>query len=300
MIGISVIIIAYNQSDLLAKCLSSVKNLASEIIVIDLESTEDLSGVVKKYGGKLIKHDRVQVVEEIRQKVLKLAHHEYILFIDPDETLPTSLATELSRLTKEGNADYFEIPRQNYVFGEWVKASRWWPDYQVRLFKKGAATWPTQLHAQPVLTGTAHHFAPTPQNAITHQNYTNLDEWFEKNRRYARSDAHDRLNSQVIFTLSTAMKLSVSEFISRFFAGKGYLDGMRGIVLAILQSFYYFLVYAYYWEGKKYAELEPSSSLQNFPRSWFAHGLSEIMHWDSVNMNVVKKIKSKFVRKLIA
>jgi len=300
MIGISVIIIAYNQSDLLATCLSSVKNLASEIIVIDLESTEDLSGIVKKYGGKLIKHARVQVVEEIRQTVLKYAKYDYILFLDPDETIPNTLAQEFKRLLKSGNIDYFETPRQNYVFGAWVKESRWWPDYQVRLFKKNKVTWPARLHAQPELNGSAHHFAPVVEYAIRHQNYMSLDEWFEKNRRYAKSDAANRLKSGENFSLMLAMHASVSEFVSRYFAGSGIADGMRGLILAILQSFYYFLVYAYYWEGKKYQELESEVALRSFPRSWFSHGLSEILHWDNKEGSFAKKIKSKFVRKLLA
>lgn len=298
--GISAIIITRNNLELLEKCLASVKPIASEIIVIDLNSSENLLPTIKKYGATHIKHPLVTVVEEIRQKVIKHAHHEYILFLDPDETLPKSLNQELGRLVEESKYDYFEIPRQNIVFGEWIKASRWWPDYQVRLFRQGAATWPTKLHSQPQLTGTPYHFPSEEKYTIQHQNYANLDEWFEKNRRYAKSDAKDRLKSNEDFNLTLAMKLSVSEFVSRIFTGRGYLDGMRGLILSILQSFYYFLVYAYYWEAKQYQSAESISSIHDFPRQWFKHGLSEILYWDSQNTNFVKKIKSKFVRKYIA
>lgn len=298
--GISAIIVAYNQKDLLEQALTSLKGWVDEIIVIDIDSQEDLHPTVKQFGATLIKHPRIHVVEEIRQKVLQYAHHSYVLFLDPDETIPGSLASEFKRLTQTGEIDYFATPRQNFVFGQWVQASRWWPDYQVRLFKQGSVTWPKTLHAQPVLTGVAHRFAPTVEYAIQHQNYTNLDEWFDKNQRYAKSDAQDRLDSGVAYTLLTAMRASVSEFVSRYFAGRGFSDGMRGLILAILQSFYYFLVYAYYWEGKKYVELEDVQSLRSFPRYWFGHGLGEIMHWDSRDATFTKKIKSKLVRKLIA
>jgi len=298
--GISAIVIAYNQRDLLEKCLASLKDWVNEIIVIDLMSQDNIAEIAKQYGAKYHLLPHVDVVELVRQKTIPYAKYDYIFFVDPDETIPTTLAKELVRLTKEGNVDYFETPRQNYVFGAWVKASRWWPDYQVRFFKKGALTWPKRLHAQPIVKGISHHFAPDPAYALIHQNYSNLDEWFEKNRRYAKSDAQNRLDSNEEFNLFVAMRLSISEFVSRYFAGRGVNDGMRGLILAILQSFYYFLVYAYYWEGKKYAELEDPKSLHNFPRSWFSHGLSEIMHWDSAKMNFVKKIKSKFVRKMIA
>lgn len=297
---VSAILIVYNQSELLLRALTSIQHLAAEIIVIDLESTEDLKSVAKTYGAKYIKLPKVEIVELIRQKSLDYASQPYVLFLDADETIPPGLAKEITSLTKQGNFDFFEIPRQNFVFGSWVQASRWWPDYQIRLFKKGSATWPTTIHTPPITSGTSYRFLADPKLAITHQNYQNLDEWFEKNRRYAKSDATSRVASATPLSLVAAMKLSISEFVSRYFAGQGYLDGLRGLVLAILQSFYYFLVYAYYWEIKGYAELESKESLKSFPRAWFAHGLSEIMHWDSLKSSFVKKIKTKLVRKMIA
>lgn len=299
-LALSAILIVYNQSKLLRSALDSIHNLATEIIVVDLESTEDLKSIAKTYGAKYVKLPKVEIVEQVRQLSLKYATQPYVLFLDADETVSPGLAKEITNLTKTLDYDYFEIPRQNYVFGDWVKASRWWPDYQIRLFKKGSATWPTTIHTPPITSGLGYHFAPDPALAITHHNYQNLDEWFEKNRRYSHSDALSRIESNTPFHLFDAMKLSISEFVSRYFAGRGYQDGLRGLILAILQSFYYYLVYAYYWEAKGYASLESESTLKSFPRKWFAHGLSEIMHWDKENSSVVSRIKSKLVRKMIA
>jgi len=116
--------------------------------------------------------------------------------------------------------------------------------------------------------------------------------------RYAKADAIERVESGQKLSLVQATRLSVSELISRFFAGEGYRDGMHGLVLAILQSFYYFMVYAYYWEAKKYKDLESESTIQSFPRVWFSHGLSEVLYWDKKH-NFLANIKSKLVRRLI-
>jgi len=298
--GISAIVIAYNQRELLQKCLASLTGWVNEIVVVDLQSTEDIASVAKKYHAVYKKIPRVEVVEQIRQKTTSFAKHEFILFLDPDEEIPKSLSIEFAKIAQSGIADYVSTPRKNVVFGKWLEASRWWPDYQVRFFRHDAVTWPTILHAQPQLSGRELRLPPQVKTAIMHQNYISLDEWFEKNRRYAKTDALARIISKLPFTLTDAMGLSISELVSRFFAGKGYKDGLHGLMLGILQSFYYFLVYAYYWESKKFASLESAQTVRAFPRSWFSHGLSEIMHWDTGKTTFVKKIKTKLVRRMLS
>lgn len=297
--GISAIVIAHNQSDMLKNCLSSIKNWVDEIIVLDLQSTEDLHSIATKVGAKYFTHKKVAIVEEVRQSSLKYASHEYVLFLDPDESIGPILAKDLRLKINEGHYDYFRIPRANYIFGKWVRHSRWWPDFQVRVFRQGKVSWGQTLHAEAEVEGLSHTYEMDEQFAIHHDNYRDLDEFIAKNMRYAKTDALERVKSQQDFSLLQAIKLSISELISRFFAGKGYQDGMHGLVLALLQSFYYFMVYAYYWEGKKYIELEASSVIKSFPRVWFSQGLSEVLHWDKAT-TPIKIIKAKLVRRMIS
>ena len=296
--GVSAIIIVHDQVSLLKKCLSSL-TWTDEVIILDLASHDDIKVVATKYGAIYKQSSLVSIVEKIRQDSLKYASYEYILFIDPDETIPSSLATLIRTKISEGGVDYFSTPRQNFVFGAWVKYSRWWPDYQVRIFRHNSVIWPTTLHAQPELKGVEYRLPAEPEYAIIHQNYLSIDEWLDKNRRYAKADAQDRLLSSHPYTILDAAKLSTSEFMSRFFAGEGYRDGMRGLVLSILQSFYYFLVYAYYWEEKKFAELETTEAIKDFPRSWFSHNLRETLYWQKLK-SPLKTIKAKLVRRMIA
>lgn len=296
--GISAIVIVHNQIDLLKKCLDSVYRWVDEIILVDLESTQDIKSIAPQFGAKYIPHKKVAIVEEVRKKSLKLAHHEYVLFLDPDETVPQTLADDLQEKVQTREFDYFVTPRQNYVFGKWVCHSRWWPDLQTRIFRAGHVTWGTKLHEAPVPMGVGHTYPKTEDFAIHHDNYRDLDEFIAKNMRYAKADALERVSSGDALSLSQAIKLSVSELISRFFAGEGYRDGMHGLVLAILQSFYYFVVYAYYWEAMKYKELETEATIKSFPRTWFSHALSETLHWDK-SVSGVKLIQAKLVRRML-
>lgn len=297
--GISAVVVVHNQLDLLKKCLDSIYSWVDEIILIDLESTEDIKSLVPQYQAKYIAHKKVAIVEEIRQESLQHTSHEYVLFIDPDETIPQTLAQDLMDKIETGEYDYFVAPRQNYVFGKWVQHSRWWPDLQTRVFRQGHVTWGTKLHEEAVPSGNGYTYPVSEKFAITHLNYLDLDEFIAKNMRYAKADAQERLESGNALRILGAIKLSVSELISRFFVGEGYRDGMHGLVLSILQSFYYFMVYAYYWEGKKYSELESESTIKSFPRTWFSHALSETLHYDKAG-SAIKSIKAKLVRRMIA
>ena len=191
------------------------------------------------------------------------------------------------------------MPRQNNVFGKWIEHSLWWPDYQTRFFKHNVITWPNHLHAQPTLTGEGVTLSADPKNAIQHLNYISIDEWTDKNQRYAKADAIERIKAGNNYSFADAIRLSVGEIIRRFFQAQGYKDGMHGMILSIFQSYYYFLVYAYYWEAKKYAQLETPESIRRFPRDWFTHALSEVLYWDA-HHSPLKKIKEKFVRRLLA
>jgi (heptosyl)LPS beta-1,4-glucosyltransferase len=297
--GISAIIVAHNQVELLSKCLDSVKSWVDQIVVIDLSNNQEIKDLAKSVKAKYIIHPYVPVVEEVRQESIKYAEHEYIVLLDPDEQVSPSLAKDLLAKIKSGNYDFFTTPRQNIVFGKWLRHSRWWPDFQTRVFRVGSTTWGESLHSEVVANGHGYTYDQLEEFALIHQNYQNLDEWLSKNMRYAKVDAQDRLKGNKDFTLIKAIKLSVSELISRFFASSGYLDGMHGLVLSLLQSFYYFMVYAYYWEAKRYADLESSSVIKSFPRTWFSHALSEVMFWDKAR-SPLHVIKEKLVRKMIA
>lgn len=297
--SISAVFIVYNQSSLLNTSLEKLSRSGFSLHVYDLSSTEDIEKVCRKWGASYTKLPYTEIVETVRNQVFESIKTDYLLYLDADESVGDELIARLKVLSEEG-VDFVKIPRQNYIFNSWVKASRWWPDYQVRFFKHGMVTFPYILHSEPVTSGQGITLEPNPSLAIKHLNYQSLDEWFEKNRRYARADAKVRLSSNQSFTLYDAMKLSISELVSRFFAGGGYQDGMHGLMLSILQSFYYFLVYAYYWEAKSYEANITPSDIKSFPRTWFTHGLSEIIYWDSIGGGFVKKIKDKFKRKLIA
>ncbi|MBI3619811.1 glycosyltransferase family 2 protein [Candidatus Roizmanbacteria bacterium] len=294
---ITVILVIKGSPPYLAESLKSVKTLATDFIIGDIGMAEKAKKMVLRLANTRIITFPYEVlyVELVREQLKQQATTEWVLFLDPDESLPPSLPQEL--IDRMRTTDAVIIPRKNIVFGQWIQHSRWWPDYQVRLFRKNALTWPTQLHQQPTVAGTKLSLPPEEKYAIIHHNYEDLDHFLEKERRYAKAEAQERLTSPIPFTLRHSLDNARSEFIGRYFANEGYKDGMHGLALALLQMFYPLLVYLYYWEGKKYQPLESQQKINGQLWNFFKQGSSAIGHWLS-KMNLIsstEKIRSKFL-----
>ncbi len=277
---ISAIIVNRNEAEKLDNCLLSVKEFADEMIVVDLESTDSSKSIAKKRGAKFVPHPLVPIVEEVRQEALKHAKHDWVLFLDPDEEITPDFQAEVKDLFRhEVEFDYLEVPRKNIIFRKWLRHSRWWPDYQVRFFRKEAVFFPKEIHSQPVTKGKAYALPAKESLAIIHTNYQNFEEYFAKNVRYAKTEANRLKKTGKKPGLAETIRKAISEFISRFFAGHGYRDGMHGFALAVLQMFYYFLVHFFYWETEGYVSPEDERELTDHAEGFFRQGYRESLYW---------------------
>ena len=275
-------------------CLASLDKLADEVMVVDIGMEPSLKEeVLKMKKITYVEEEHVEYVELIRERVKNKAKHDYVFFLDADEELSPSLIEQLKSVYKK--YDVIKIPRKNVVFGSWVQHSRWWPDYQIRLFKKTALVWPTKIHKQPEITGTEYELPAEEKNAILHHNYESIDDFVIRMMRYAKVEATEKIAEKKEYHLREATQVAISEFVGRYFAGEGYKDGMLGFTLAILQLFYSFLVYFYYWEKRKYsADIEePAINIKRF----FAQGLAETIYWGP--KRVTDKILGAMIRRMM-
>lgn len=286
---ISALVVADGPCPDIHLTLSSVSDIAKETIIVDIGINPDTKQKIKNdyTGARFFRLDKPEYVEIIRQQTLDYTSFPWVMLLDPDEYLSPDLVRYLKEIDEDVIAEHshFKIPRQNYIFGKWIAHSRWWPDYQVRLFKKESIEWPPILHAQPVLQGKG-YIIPAFENeklemnarTIVHHNYTSVLQYLEKNVRYARVEAQEILGSGSEYTIVDAMRKATSEFISRFFADKGYKDGMHGLVLALLQTFHSFLVFLDVWEKQGYQEASQTTVLRG-AEQFFVKTSKEMYYW---------------------
>jgi len=299
MNSISVIYVVRDNPSHFIESLESVQ-FANEIVVVDIGMTDQCKKAIQQFPNlKIIQYDaEVRYVEQIREKTKSYAKNEYILFMDPDEVIPEKLKEEL--LKRYEKYDYLSIPRKNEIFGKWIAHSRWWPDYQVRLFKKNATHWSKKLHAQPDVEGDGTFIDSQEDLAMIHYNYENLTEYLGKMVRYAESEAQEIVARNGKYTLVQVIRESLQEFMSRFFSERGCKDGTHGFALASLQLMYKWLVFLYVWEKNSYPQ-NTEKELVDATQLFFQDGLRETNHWcnEEKFSTGSQAIKQKIVNKLL-
>lgn len=254
MTRLSVVINSRDEEKNLPRALASVKELAEEIVVVDMESSDKTREIAKKAGAKVYLHKPTGYVEPARNFALRQAKGEYILVLDADEEVSTGLANKLKELMRNPGADFYRLPRENIIFGKWIKHSRWWPDYNIRFFKKGTVVWSEIIHSVPETHGKGLDLMATEENAIIHYHYNSIEQFVERLNRYTTEHAKLLPKDGYKFSWTDLIKKPTAEFISRYFAGEGYKDGVHGLALAGLQSFSELVLYLKVWQAEKFKE----------------------------------------------
>jgi (heptosyl)LPS beta-1,4-glucosyltransferase len=255
-IKISVVINTLNSEEDIKRVISSVK-WADEIIVCDMESEDKTVSIAKDLGAKVFNTKRLEYVEPARNLAIAHATNEWILILDPDEEINESLKNKLTEIAGGSKAiDFVKIPRKNMIFGRWMKASMWWPDLNVRFFRKNKVKWNNKIHRPPESLGEGLDLEAKEEWAIVHHHYNSIDQFLVRMMRYTKIQAQELIEEGYKPNWRDLIEKPLAEFLSRFFANKGFEDGMHGLVLSLLQAFSFLVVYLKVWEHEKFKSEE--------------------------------------------
>jgi len=273
---ISAVINTRNEAKALKKCLQSVADIADEIIVVDMHSTDDSQEIAKKFSARVFPYRPMKVVEHARNFALSKAKGRWILLLDPDEYLGKSLKKELLKITKRTDVDFVKIARKNFIFGKWLRHGHMWPDYLIRFFKKNAVKWQKTIHSQPLTKGNCLTLLDSEKLAIRHQNYQSVTDYLYRSIRYSGVQTDELKSADYTVKISDFILRPIQEFNSRFFSDQAYKDGLHGLVFSLLQAFSIALVYIRLWEktGAKDKPLSKESFVSASQEAIFEYG-----HW---------------------
>lgn len=251
---VSVVINTLDAEKSITRAIKSV-DWADEVLICDMYSQDKTVEIAKKMGVKIVYHKKVLYVEPARNFAISKASNDWVLILDPDEEVSADLAKKLIKIASSyDNIDYVRVPRKNIVFNKWMKASMWWPDYNIRFFKKGKVVWTDEIHRPPQAEGMRFDIPAEEQLAIVHHNYQNISQFVLRMNRYTTIEAELLLKQNYQFKWTDLIEKPLSEFLSRFFANKGYQDGVHGLSLSMLQSFSFLVVYLKIWEKSSFKE----------------------------------------------
>jgi glycosyltransferase involved in cell wall biosynthesis len=231
-VSITAAVIAQNEERHIAACLRTLA-WADEVLVLDGGSADGTVEVARANGARV----ETRAFDDFgrqRQAAIGMARGEWLLFVDADERVSDGLAAEVRAAASGGEHAAYWIPRRNYIWGGWVRGGGWWPDAQLRLFRRSRTRFPSDqaVHEVPEVDGPLGHL----RCALVHYNYESIGQFVAKQRRYARLDAARRLAAGETSRLKRLISAPVREAHRRLVAERGYVDGPRGLLLAVLSA----------------------------------------------------------------
>lgn len=289
---LSVVISVYNEEKRLSKTLASA-SFADEIIVVDNSSIDRTPLIAKEYTKRIYTRPNYAMLNTNKNFGFTKATGDWILSLDSDEIITPDLAKEIKEVivNQQSAISGYWIPRKNLIFGKWIQHGIWWPDYQLRLFKKGKGKFPEQhVHEMIALEGTSEKLI----HPLEHDNYSSISQFIRKmDTIYTENEVENRLKKGEKIVWTDAISYPGGDFIKTFFAQEGYKDGLHGLVLSMLQAFYMFTVFAKMWEKRGFFEYNNGDFLVNTQKQ-FSRNWKELKYWYyTLRIKRAKKITNK-------
>jgi glycosyltransferase involved in cell wall biosynthesis len=226
---ISVIIIAKNAEKTINNCLNSLR-FSNEIIVLDSESKDQTKEICRQFTNLVFETDW-QGFGIQKNRALEKATCEWVLSIDSDEEIPKELALEIQQAIREEKFTAFYIPRLSNYCGKWMKHGGWYPDYVLRLWKRGTAHFTNDLiHEKVVVEKGETGYLKQP---LLHYAYDDLNSVLQKMNSYSTIGAQMAFEKGKKSSLSKAILHGLATFIKSYFFKLGFLDGREGFILAV-------------------------------------------------------------------
>jgi glycosyltransferase involved in cell wall biosynthesis len=255
MTTLTAIILTYNEARHILDCIEALR-FADHILVFDSLSRDRTAELAREAGAQVLTRPFDDYASQ-RNAALDAVQgwSEWVLFIDADERVSAELADEIrERITYPRYAG-FRIPRHNYIFGRLTLGAGWYPDYQTRLLRLGAARYDTaqRVHERVLLDGEE----GTLRHPLVHYNYDTLRQFIDKQERYTALYARMALEKGERPRPHQFITLPLRHFWWRFVTLHGYRDGLHGLTLSALMAWYELarlLTIRRLWEAHEYEE----------------------------------------------
>lgn len=250
---LSIALATFNEEENIKRCLSSIANLADEIVVADGSSSDKTPQIAKAFKAKVITTTNKQMFHINKNLAIDNCHGEWILLLDADESVSKSLCGEIKKIIEsKPKENGFWVNRRNWFLGGFLKKGGAYPDPVIRLFKNGKGHLPEiSVHEQIEIKGVVGHL----QNDLLHFADPTFSRYLKRASRYTTQTAveitkQDPGTHPLTILIFMLIKPTV-RMTKIYFRHRGYKDGFRGFVWALFSGFHYFYSYVKYWHQKQ-------------------------------------------------
>lgn len=245
--NLTVLIPCKNERRNIRRCIESVREIADEVLVADSGSTDGTLEIVADIGGcRVIEREYVHS-GDFKNWAIQHASCEWLLIVDADERVTPALAAEIRRvLASDSPCDGYWIYRHNHFMGRRIRFGGWGHDSVLRLFRRDQGTYVGDTdHAEVAIrSGRVGRL----KERMLHYTFWTYEQYFQKFHRYTTWQADVWYHAGRRPSLPRLLLNGPLRFLRAYVVHLGFLDGIPGFQLAMLQGFYSFMKQARLWE----------------------------------------------------
>ncbi len=229
MSKLSLVIITLNEEKCIERCISSVP-FASEVIVVDSGSTDRTVQIAESLGAKVYKNEWKGYGAQ-KCFAAQLVTGDWVLSLDADEWLSPELQVEIQELIKRCKTGVFAMPRLSYYLAKPIRHGGWFPDWQIRLYSKGVASWdPNESIHESLKT---EHMINKTSSVLYHEPFESIKEQVDVNFVYAGLLAEKKFKSGKRIKCPCVIPIkTVFKFFENYIIKRGFMDRFPGFVIA--------------------------------------------------------------------
>ena len=243
--SVSAIVVCYNEEERIEACLESL-DWCDEIVVVDSFSTDRTPEICRRYTERFMQRQWAGYRDQ-KAFAHSQATKDWVLLVDSDERVTAALRLEILdalQLDKDAYAGY-SVPRLVRYLHRWWWRGGWYPDYDVRLFRRERATWGgNDPHEKIIVDGKVRRL----KNHLEHYSYRNIDDHMERINRFTSISSRELKKEGSHWRLSDALLRPPVRFFRSYIIKRGFLEGFAGFYVAVTAAVYVFLKYAKLWE----------------------------------------------------
>jgi len=249
---ISATVITFNEETNIHDACESL-TWADEVLVVDSGSTDKTRAIAAACGARVVNKDWPGFAAQ-KQFAADEASHDWVFSLDADERVSPELKAaiaDLRKLDETKLADGYRMARRSYYQGRWIKGGGWYPDWQLRLFRKSRGHWqPRHIHESVKLDPDAH--VEKLSGDILH--YSVRDAAYHHRmigERYAPLAAQQMFEEGRRTSTLKIAAAAPAAFVSSYFLKGGFRDGLAGISIASFAAHHAYLKHIMLWEKQK-------------------------------------------------
>jgi len=242
---LSVIIITYNEEENIKYCLESVQ-WSDEIVIVDSFSSDKTVEIAREFTPEVFQNKWTNFSQQ-KNLALGKATSEWVLNIDADERVTPELKEEILTIINSQFPSFngYYIPRRNHYLGKWIRHCGWYPDYKLRLFRRGKGKFNERMvHESVVVEGRKGHL----KSSLDHYSYKNLSDHLSRIDKFTSLAAEEMFTDGKRARVFDILFCPLAKFVKMYLIKRGYLDGIYGFIVSIIGSFYVFMKYLKLWE----------------------------------------------------